>query len=422
MCKRALFISCAVIFNMLCLLCSFAAGSAQLPAVPEYKEVTRFQIKGYDSHISTLGFVEWVGDYRYQFRDWQGKIRWEVTVRPTKLAGPWHCDPVVFYPGHRIGLSPDGHYFASITTDEKITYLEIWKDGRIVATHQFPYQDDDPSLLVFNDGRVFFWGRHIAPFSSWLVKEKTILATGHFFKSAKMTPDGRAVVAPEGKRNGFRYARCRVKGKRLILSNLYHAPEALNIINADDITTQKHGTSDVWGLGDEEQEDNPIPSLFQRGLVLTSRGAIYGPKGRISKCNGWYNYTFRTDWQGLQALQTKDHETRIFSPVTGKSWKLSDSSLMGLIYDISAEARYVLVLIEAQKTESVTEPATKYELIERPGDIRAILPVKMYHNDFPMWDNMIRMGMQLSPDCKYLLVNAMLNDSSQSYRCVLFQR
>lgn len=390
-------------------------------AVNEYRQIAVFQTKGYMTQISTRGFVSWVDDFRYQFRDWQGNVLWEVTVRPTPLDQPWHEEPHITYPGHRIGLSPDGHFFASITTEKTATWLEIWHDGSSIAVHHFSYRDDDPTLLVLNDGRVFFWGRFNRPYLACLVQGQKVIASGYFAHSAKMTPDGSAVIWPTGRKNPqFRYARCRVRDHRLVLANAYTGKVPLNLSYADDFRTQFLATRDEAGVQGDMTQDNPRESLFQQGRVLAADGSVFGPKGRISSASGWRNY--EQDWLGNWAEQYRGGDLskgiRLFSPVTLDAWDLPLPQPIVPVLDFTDNGQFALVWQGAPGKDTTNTLV----LFERPGTIRAVLPIALSEQGYPLWDGLFLIRFHLSPDGNALLINVIPYDTTMPTQGMLFQR
>jgi len=91
------------------------------------------------------------------------------------------------------------------------------------------------------------------------------------------------------------------------------------------------------------------------------------------------------------------------------------------VYDITPDGQYALVLLQTPKTDAKNEPAATIALVERPGVIRAMLPVTMFLNSFPMLHDLILMHMSLSPDGKYFLAKVIPKPTTQPTRCILFQ-
>jgi len=322
------------------MFCTSRIGKA---AEPSFTLTKRFPISGIITSVPKGVLLQSADHTQYQFYDWTLKECWRIVLpdEPSDEKIP------MLTRWHRESLSLNGHVLAISFEERTSTRVIIWDQGRQIGSHLLPYRDLDPTVLALDDGRVFYWGRHAKPYRAYLMQGKHLLATGLFQRSAKISPDGSAVVWPI--KNGFHYATVTTVGKALKLTGSYRANDPLWLGMANDDRSALARMSDAAGSSAWETYDDPSPSLYHGGRVVTLSGAVYGAKGLIIKANDWRpaGCSLNSSW----IIQSKDQNegslVRIFNPQTEDSWQLDP---LGTIENrsLTKDGQYLMMAFGAQ--------------------------------------------------------------------------
>ncbi len=357
---------------------------------------------------STTGFMVRSGALTYNFYDWTGVRRWQVTAATSVF--PQGGSPT---DGTAFSLSPNGHFFAATSITHQQLRVQSWHDGVprddiILPTAHFPSQRTRVHAL--DNGTIFAWLPWHERTPAFAVRDARVIARGAFLPYGVLSSDGITLVARDAT-GGFTYATVTIRDGAIRLTNRYHA--------SDTVTTQSLISGYVANYG-----------VYNNGVVLTDNGARYTSAGRIAFSSEWRQQTMAPG--GMYTLQSTAHLSRVYSPVTGDTWsfRVPDINLGG---DATSDGRFALAWASVKLPDSLADLVQRLSLLgplstplareylalyERPGTLRAMLHIN-HKAWWPEAHSVDGSWWYPAPDGRTIVFTLSINERA---RCLVFRR
>lgn len=342
----------------------------------------------------------------FVLRDWRsGKICWQaMSARPMSAE--------LMY-----AVSSNGRFFAVLTDYAPHARLQIWDNGTLICDRIMTQLTSFGNhLKALDDGRVFVWmsrrwNYEPTPTPALLLHGDQVVASGQVLDSmlAAMSPDGQVMMAPYGL--GFEYAAIRVQGKRIAVAQRYRGNDPINLQVMNGFCLDSN--------------------LFAGGILLAKDGALYQAAGKKFVASGWTNESVAPG--GKYTYQHRGAQARVYSPVSGDNWTFNvPGRQQG--GDATENGRFALAWYHrgtgrrptpyADGIPWMSNPFSNYRsretlaLYERPGKLRAILPLRIHTWWHDPSSPPEAWWWYPSPDGHSIVINIAGNNGS---KCLLFR-
>jgi len=311
-----------------------------------YRQVQRMAV--YDTTLipCITGYLLRPTAGQYAFYDWRGRETWRVTVPATsmrRIAGTSEMVMLSFPPNATI--SSAGDTLAVTAPEDSGMRVMVWRNGilrsnRVYAEFLFTTRS---TVQALDTGRIIVTGLGADRSMTrvLLVLDDRGIVARHTFPTndgVTLSPNGASAIV-----GGFTpayYPKLRIVGEHITLSPA--------ITPAPGFTRNY-----AW--------------FFADGTLVTPRGDMLRPDGSLPTNLGWRCESLAPG--NRYALQTRAHETRVYSPLSGDVWLVTvpgrnDGG------DATADGRFALVTYSMPIARVLLEAAARFPRLQNmiPGD------------------------------------------------------
>lgn len=407
----------ALLIMLIVLLLLIGFGWWRMPRV--YHVVARYSTSDIIMG-SSAGFVtSTVTDesISYSLHDWTGNQQWRVTVAllPASVAYP--------------SLSPDGRTFAVAVTGPNACQVYTWHDSIEPWCCRLPFDKNvnevwriawsrypvPVRVRALDDGNVFV-SLQFSERPLYLVQDEHVVARGKLPFEGYISPDGKALASHSGE-----YAQIRIEKERITI---------LPCQNNLDLGFTEYILSKVPGS----------KFLCAEGRVMTIRGEVYDHNIVNVEPEVWEHEEITIDGRYTLQWEFDKRQARVFSPVSGKSWRFAlpkgedqgEDLFQGGI--ASQDGRHALIVSKTTLPLAVISLLKRIpiandwlyrdldrlyqaKLIEKPGRTRATINISSLRRQ--SGDNLLQL--LLSPDGRAIVTNSIQGEDITKGKVVLFR-